>query len=104
MEKLIKENYSIRAIFVALFLGVAITVFALEYLGKIKHNEDKNDFIIAEYKGILLQPGESHRISRKENEQLAACQDGVLIIEANDGTDLKALIVDYKNRTVRCTL
>ncbi len=104
MEKLIKENYSIRAIFVALFLGVATTVFALEYLGKIKHNEDKSDFIIAEYKGILLQPGESHRISRKENRQLAVCQDGVLIIEANDGTDLKALIVDYKNRTVHCTL
>lgn len=104
MKPLFRESYSLRALITAALFGMIGTVITLESLKLIKHSESKNDYIIAEYKGIMLQPGESHRLSRKENGQLANCQDGLLVIEANDGTDLKALIVDYKNRAVRCGL
>jgi hypothetical protein len=104
MEKLFKESYSFRSLIVAAFVGMIATFAVLEYHGKIEHSQEKEDFVIADYKGIMLQPGESHQLSKKKNNQLATCHEGLLVIESNDGSNLKALIVDYKNRTVSCNL
>lgn len=104
MEKIFKDSYSYRAIIVAAFAGMLATFFILEYHGKIKHSEVKDDFIVGEYKGVMLDAGDSHRLSRKQNNQLAICQEGFLVIESYDGSNLRALIVDYKNRAVRCAL
>ncbi len=82
--------------------AVIITVAALEFTGKIKHNEAKNELPVSSYKAILIKKGEEHLISRKPSNQTAQCIDGYLFIESDDDKFMQGLIVDYKNRGVRC--
>ncbi len=90
-----------------LLIGTAVitlilTVVALELMGKIKHTETGDAFQVAEYKGILLQAGESHRLSTKAPVIEAHCQEGLIIFQSSTQTEMRALIVDYKNRPILC--
>ncbi|PID42807.1 MAG: hypothetical protein CSA52_00815 [Gammaproteobacteria bacterium] len=85
------------------FATVLATVFALEIMGKIKHNADHNAFEVGEYKGILLTPGQEHRLSTKPAVIAAECINGhVVFTSLAKKNDMKALITDYKNRPVLC--
>ncbi|MFD2231515.1 hypothetical protein [Alkalimarinus sediminis] len=81
--------------------AVVATVVALEFTGKIKHNEAKDEYPVSSYQAILINKGEEHLISQKPSNQTAQCIDGYLFIQSDDDL-MQGLIVDYKNRGVRC--
>ncbi|PIE43891.1 MAG: hypothetical protein CSA50_02735 [Gammaproteobacteria bacterium] len=83
-------------------LTVMATVFALETMGKIKHTDTRDAFEIAEYKGILVAPGHDHRLSSKPATIAAECVNGHVVFKRRNKNDIKALIVDDKNRPILC--
>lgn len=80
------------------------TVFSLEMMGKIKHTDTGDAFQVADYKGILLQGGEFHRLSTKPPVIESVCQEGRVVFQSTTDTTLRALIVDYKNRPILCQI
>lgn len=96
------DNVSKNTLIISVIAAVIVTVSALEFTGKIKHNEAKDEFPVSSYQAIHIKKGEEHLISRKPSNQTAQCIDGYLFIESDDDDLMQGLIVDYKNRGVRC--
>ncbi len=76
----------------------------LESNGLIQHNKEKDDYPVAEYKAIFIEKhGDSeYRLSHKPSNQTALCNQGYLFIQSDDNDGMQGLLVDYKNRGVRC--
>lgn len=87
-----------------IFATIVTTVLFLDYHGAIKHSERKSDIPIAGYKVIVIedQADKSYRLSHKASNQTAVCNDGYLFITSDTDLSLQGLLVDYKNRGVRC--
>lgn len=96
------DNVSKNTLIISVVGAVIATVIALEFTGKIKHNEAKDELPVSSYQAILIKKGEEHLISRKPSNQTAQCIDGYLFIASDDDELMQGLIVDYKNRGVRC--
>ena len=96
------DKVSKNTLIISVIAAVIGTIMALEFTGKIKHNEAKDDFSVSSYQAILIKKGEEHLISRKPSNQTAQCIDSYLFIGADDDSSMQGLIVDYKNRGVRC--
>ncbi|WP_250654981.1 hypothetical protein [Alkalimarinus coralli] len=96
------DKVSKNTLIISVICAVLVTITALEFTGKIKHNEAKDEQPISSYQAILIKKGEEHLISRKPSNQTAQCIDGYLFIQSDDDAALQGLIVDYKNRGVRC--
>ena len=88
----------------AIFVTVIVTFFTLEYNGLIQHNEQKGDYPVAEYKAIFIEKREdqSYRLSHKPSNQTAVCHQGYLFIQSDNNDGMQGLLVDYKNRGVKC--
>lgn len=82
--------------------AVIATVVVLELAGKIRHNTDKDMFPIADYRVVLLQPGEEHRISAKPAQQHAYCHQGFVFIQSETDPQLRGPLVDFRNRGIPC--
>lgn len=89
----------------ALFGVIAAFIF-LESQGRIKHNDNKEDFALSQYQAILIdaQSEQPYRLSPKPSNQHAACHDGYLFIKSDSNANMEGLIVDYKNRGIKCDL
>ncbi len=96
------DKVSKNALIIAVIVTVIATIAILEFAGKVKHNESKADYSISTYQAIIINKGEEHLISRKPSEQTAQCIDGYLFIQSDSDLTMLGLIVDYKNRGVRC--
>ena len=96
------DSVSKNALIVAVIAAVIGTVALLEVAGKVKHNEVKGDYSVSTYQAILINKGDEHLISRKPSEQTAQCMDGYLFIQSDSDLTMLGLIVDYKNRGIRC--
>ena len=57
---------------------------------------------MGEFTAIHVKPGETFRMSRKPSELHAVCENGYLAIAADVDPSFRGILVDYKNRGVRC--
>lgn len=98
-----RQNPAVIAILSAI-IGIVVTFVFLESRNMIKHNEDKSGFPISQYHAVLIDQDaeDPYRLSRKPSNQTAQCIDGYLFIGADDDANLLGLVVDYKNRGVKC--
>lgn len=98
------DKVSIRALVLCIFLSIAGTVGILEWQNKIHHPESKDQFDLANYK-VVFVPNEGdgqYRLSPKPSFQTSFCQEGYLFIRNDKDHALQGLLVDYKNRGVKC--
>lgn len=98
------DSVSKNTLILSLFGAVIFTVGILEFSGRIKHNEAKDELPVGTYQAILIKKGEEQIISRKPSNQTAECINGYLFITSDDDSTMQGLIVDYKNRGVRCQI
>ena len=98
------DKVSKLTLILAVLAAVFVTLFSLEWNGLIKHNENKDDFPVAEYKDLFIekQDDKLYRLSHKPSNQTAICNGGYLFITADLDQAMQGLLVDYKNRGVRC--
>ncbi|MGM0952023.1 MAG: kinase [Pseudomonadota bacterium] len=98
-----EKRYSVRALIITAIVAIVGTVLMLEASGRIDHSENKDHMPVGEFEAIHIKPGEDFRMSRKSSELHAACVDGYLAIAADVDPSFRGILVDYKNRGVRCT-
>lgn len=101
--KLIKE-LNPPALILGGIVGVVATFVFLESQGLVKHNENKDDYALSQYQAIFIdaESQQQYLLSRKPSNQHARCVDGYLFIRSDDNQAMQGLIVDYKNRGVKC--
>ncbi len=96
------DTVSKTTLIAAMIGSVIATVVALDVAGRLKHTDDKEAFPLAEYRVILLESGDEHRMSSKPAEQHAYCNQGFLFIQSETDAQLHGPLVDFKNRGIPC--
>lgn len=99
-----EDKVSKRTLLLAIFASVAFTILILEWQGLIQHNLSKDDYPVAEYKAVFIEKQENkqYRLSHKPSNQTAICNGGYLFITSDVNDGMQGILVDYKNRGVRC--
>ncbi|HDZ38515.1 MAG TPA: kinase [Marinobacter sp.] len=94
--------YTIRSLFVTALIAIGGTVLVLELSGGIKHSDNKDHIPVGDFQAIHITEGETFRMSPKASELHAVCENGYLAIAADVDPSFMGILVDYKNRGVRC--
>lgn len=97
-----EARYTIRSLFVTALVAIVGTVLVLELSGNIKHSDNKDHVPVGDFKAIHITPGETFRMSPKSSELHAICENGYMAIAADIDPSFRGILVDYKNRGVRC--
>lgn len=97
-----EDRYSIRSLLVAVLVTIIITVVTLEMSGRIDHSGDETNAPVGEFTAVHVKPGEDFRMSSKASELHAVCQNGYLGVAPDVDPSFVGILVDYKNRGVRC--
>ncbi|MDX1451067.1 MAG: hypothetical protein R3183_00815 [Oleiphilaceae bacterium] len=100
------DNVSKRTLILAMIATAIGTVLVLHWQGLLRHSEHKEDFALSTYRAVLIaeQKEESYRLSHKPSHQSAQCINGYLFIVADKNDAMQGLLVDYKNRGIKCAL
>lgn len=96
-------RFTARGLIVTAVAAVLITIAALEFSGKIDHSDNKDHVPVGEFEAVHIKPGEPFRMSPKSSELHAVCEQGFLAIAADVDPSFRGILVDYKNRGVRCS-
>ena len=96
-------KFTIRSLIVTAVVTLIATVVALEVAGKIDHSDNKDHVPVGEFEAVHIKPDEPFRMSPKASELHAVCEQGFLAIAADADPDFRGILVDYKNRGVRCS-
>jgi hypothetical protein len=97
-----EARYTIRSLFLTALVAIVGTVLVLEVSGSIKHSNNKDHVPVGDFQAIHITPGETFRMSPKASELHAVCENGYMAIAADVDPSFRGILVDYKNRGVRC--
>jgi len=98
-----EARFTIRSLIVTAIGTILVTVLVLEINGKIDHSDNKDHVPVGEFEAIHIKPDEPFRMSPKSSELHAVCEQGYLAIAADVDPSFRGILVDYKNRGVRCS-
>ncbi len=83
--------------------GLVAAVITLEYYGYIKHSTPEQAAVVEEFKLLSLSTESDVKVSPKNSGKIAFCADGYLLVRPdNDKKDVAGVLVDGKNRAIRC--
>ncbi|WP_396621570.1 kinase [Marinobacter sp. W-8] len=97
-----ERRFTAKSLIVTGVAAIVGTVLVLEASGRIDHSDNKDHAPVGEFTAIHIKPGETFRMSRKSSELHAVCENGYLAIAADVDPSFRGILVDYKNRGVRC--
>ncbi|MDY6841387.1 MAG: kinase [Pseudomonadota bacterium] len=98
-----EARYTVRSLIVTALVTIVGTVAVLEMSGKISHNENKDHIPVGDFQAIHVTEDNPFRMSPKASELHAVCENGYLAIAADVDPSFRGILVDYKNRGVRCS-
>lgn len=99
-----ERRYSARALLITAVASIIATVAVLEATGRIEHTRDKARVPVGEFQAIYVGPREDYRMSPKSSELHAECYNGYLGVGSDTDATLKGVLVDYKDRGIRCAM
>lgn len=82
--------------------GVIVAVLALEYYGYIRHPEAEDTARIEQFTLLALNTNVDTKVSTKDSGKLAFCSDGYLLMRPDNNQPVAGILVDGRNRAVRC--
>ncbi|WP_328185713.1 kinase [Marinobacter sp. OP 3.4] len=97
-----EARFTIRSLIATAVVSIIATVAVLEMSGRISHSDNKDHVPVGEFEAIHITPDQPFRMSSRSSELHAVCQDGYLAIAADADPGYQGILVDYKNRGVRC--
>ncbi|AXS82628.1 MULTISPECIES: kinase [Marinobacter] len=97
-----EARYTVRSLIVTALAAIIGTVLVLEMTDKISHTKNKDHVPVGDFKAIHITGEETFRMSPKASELHAVCENGYLAIAADVDPSFRGILVDYKNRGVRC--
>ena len=98
-----EATFTVRSLIATAIGAVIATVVVLEVSGRIDHANNKDNIPVGEFQAIHVTPNEDFRMSPKSSELHAVCEQGYLAIAADVDPDFRGILVDHKNRGVRCS-
>ncbi|PXX89772.1 kinase [Marinobacter vulgaris] len=98
-----EARFTVRSLIATAIGTIIVTVLVLEASGRIDHSDNKDHVPVGEFEAVHITPGEEFRMSPKSSELHAVCEQGYLAIAADVDPDFRGILVDYKNRGVRCS-
>lgn len=98
-----EARFTIRSLIATAVGTLLATVLVLEINGKIDHSDNKDHMPVGEFEAVHIKPGEPFRMAPKSSELHAVCEQGFLAIAADADPSFRGILVDYKNRGVRCS-
>ena len=98
-----EPTYTVKSLIVTAVGTLIATVAALEISGKIDHSDNKDHVPVGEFEAVHVKPDETFQMSKKPSELHAVCEQGYLAIAADADPSFRGILVDYKNRGVRCS-
>lgn len=98
-----EAKFTVRSLIATAIGTIIATVLVLEASGRIDHSDNKDHVPVGEFEAIHITPGEEFRMSPKSSELHAVCEQGYLAVAADTDPDFRGILVDYKNRGVRCS-
>jgi hypothetical protein len=98
-----EARYTARSLIITALIAMFGTVLALEVSGRIDHSDNKDHVPVGDFQAIHIAEDQPFRMSPKASELHAVCEDGYLAIAADADPSFMGILVDYKNRGVRCT-
>lgn len=96
-------RYTARSLIITALVAIIGTVLALEVSGRIDHSDNKGHVPVGDFQAVHITENQPFRMSPKASELHAVCEDGYLGIAADSDPSFMGILVDYKNRGVRCT-
>lgn len=97
-----EARYTVRALLVTAAAAIVGTVVALQAAGRIDHSGGDAGEPVGEFTAVHVTPGQEFRMSVKNSELHAVCRNGYLGIASDVDPAFFGILVDYKNRGVRC--
>ncbi|WP_372971049.1 kinase [Marinobacter sp.] len=98
-----EARFTVRSLIATAIGTIIATVLVLEASGRIDHSDNKDHVPVGEFEAVHITPGEEFRMSPKSSELHAVCEQGYLAVAADTDPDFRGILVDYKNRGVRCS-
>lgn len=95
-------RFTIRSLIITAVAAVIGTILVLEANGRIDHSDNKDFVPVGDFQAVHINPDEPFRMSPKSSELHAVCEGGYLAIAADADPSFLGILVDYKNRGVRC--
>ncbi len=86
----------------AIVATVLVTIGMLEWKGYLRHSTEADSVYLAEFNLIKITPGSEQLLRSKPSEQRARCVDGYLVLEDSRHAQVAGVLVDGKERVVRC--
>lgn len=97
-----EARFTVRSLIVTAVITLVATIIVLEASGKIDHTTNKDNVPVGDFKAIHVKPGEIFRMSSKNAELHAICEQGYLAIAADADPSFRGVLVDYRNRGIKC--
>lgn len=83
--------------------GLIAAVLTLEYYGYIIHSQAEDSAVVEEFKLLDLSTEVDLKVSHKTAGKIAFCADGFLLLRPdNEKENVAGILVDDKNRSIKC--
>ncbi|HET8849216.1 MAG TPA: kinase [Marinobacter sp.] len=97
-----ERRYTARSLILTGLVTIVGTVLVLQATGRITDWDNRDHVPVGEFRAVHILPGEPFRMSNRPSELHAVCEAGFLAIAADVDPSFRGIVVDYKNRGVRC--
>ncbi|HDZ56096.1 MAG TPA: hypothetical protein ENI17_04715 [Pseudomonas xinjiangensis] len=85
------------------FMGtVLFTVMVLHFYGYLNYTQEEEGMLVAEFSLITVGSEEAGQLRSRAANQMAECVDGILVLHDGRHNGLSGLLVDARQRIVRC--
>lgn len=84
------------------FVTVFATVMILYFYGYLNFSREERGMVVAEFSLVKVGSAEAGKMRSRAANQVAECVDGILILHDNRHNGLSGLLVDDRQRVVRC--
>jgi hypothetical protein len=101
-KRVSQDGDKVKHIIMGLVAGIIISVVSLEYYGYLRHSQESDSAIIAEFKLLTLKPGYDLKTSAKPSGKTAFCSAGRLLMKADKTPGVAGILVDKKDRVINC--
>lgn len=84
------------------FAAVFATVMVLYFYGYLNFSREEQGMLVAEFSLVTVGSAEAGQMRGRSASQVAECVDGILVLHDNRHNGLSGLLVDNRQRVVRC--
>jgi hypothetical protein len=89
-------------IILTFFATVFATVMILYAYGYLNFTREEQGLLVAEFSLVTVGSAEAGQMRSRAANQVAECVDGILVLHDNRHNGLSGLLVDNRERVVRC--